>query len=252
MSREISYDQCYRMLQLQPGASLAEIKQRYRELARRAHPDAVPAAQRQSATLQFQQINYAKAILEEYWEQYQSAPPTALQQLAQEAQERRAAAPQPRAETGRNIHPEPGRHQSSPPWPGEEGAQKLREGHTNPTIETGSSLTVLDRLFFVIATEVVIFLLLWLDYHVLTTLHRYLTEFHTQTATAVFFKVYLSMIFLVLVLCGYVGGICLLLLALAFLVFRQEKVLAMLSARRKKTADPFPHLTSPSVPRRRR
>jgi hypothetical protein len=110
---------------------------------------------------------------------------------------------------------------------------------------------VLDRIFFVTAIEVVIFVLLWLDYHVLLTLHHYLTAFHAQTASAVFFKVYLSVVFLALLLCGYVGGICLILLALAFLIFRHENVFAMLSARRKKTEDPFPHLTTPPASRRR-
>jgi len=60
MNREINYDQCYQTLQLKPGASLAEIKQRYRELAQRYHPDKVPPAQREHATLQFQRINAAK------------------------------------------------------------------------------------------------------------------------------------------------------------------------------------------------
>ena len=249
MNRELSYDQCYRMLQLQPGASLAEIKHRYRELARRSHPDAVPAAQREYATHQFQQINYAKEVLEDYWEQYQCAPPTALQQRVQEAKRYQAAEPQPRTEPAWYVRTE--QRRQSLHWPREERKQNSWEEQRRKPVQAVSSLTMLDRMFFVTATEAVILLLLWLDYHVLTTLHGYLTAFHTQTAAAVFVKVYLSVTFLVLLVCGYISGICLTLLALAFLIFRQEKVLAMLSARRKRTGDPFPHLFSPSAPRRR-
>jgi hypothetical protein len=250
MSRKISYDQCYRLLQLPPGASLSEIKQRYRELARQSHPDAVPAAQRESATLQFQQINYAKETLEAYWEQHQCAPPSALQQRVNEAQWHPATTPPPYAEPARPTSSEQRRYQSSPPKPYEEEQQHWTAQHRGP-VSTGSSLTALDRFFFVVTIEVVICVLLWLDYHVLLTLHHYITEFHTQTASAVFLKVYLSLGFLILLFCGYVGGICLILLALAFLIFRHEHVFAMLSARRKKTEDPFPHLTSPSASRRR-
>ena len=85
MNREINYDQCYQTLQLKPGASLAEIKQRYRELAQRYHPDKVPPAQREHATLQFQRINAAKEALESYWEERRSAPPSALHQRFQDA-----------------------------------------------------------------------------------------------------------------------------------------------------------------------
>ena len=89
MSREINYDQCYQTLNLKPGATLAEIKQRYRELAQRFHPDKVPPAQRERATLQFQRINAAKEALESYWEEQRSAPPSALHQRFQEALRRR-------------------------------------------------------------------------------------------------------------------------------------------------------------------
>ncbi len=249
MNRELSYDQCYRMLQLQPGVSLTEIKHRYRELARRSHPDTVPAAQREYATYQFQQINHAKEILEDYWEQHQCAPPTALQQRVQEAQRYRAAEPQPRTESAWHVHTEQRRHQS-PQWPHEEKKWNQWEEQHRSSVQAVSSVTIFDRMLFVTATEVVILLLLWFDYHVLTTLHSYLTAVHIQTAADLFVKVYLSVAFLALLVCGYISGICLTLLALAFLVFRYEKVLAMLSARRKRTGDLFPHLFSPSARRR--
>ncbi|MBM4256435.1 MAG: hypothetical protein FJ147_11150 [Deltaproteobacteria bacterium] len=251
MSRETSYDHCYRLLQLTPGASLAEIKQRYRDLARRSHPDTMPSAQREQATLQFQQINSAKETLEAYWEEHHCAPPTARQQRTQEAQSHRPPAPPPRTEYPRHLRPEQRRYQPSSRTSYDEQQRQQWNNQPNEGVPTKSSFSVLDRIFFVAAIEVVIGILLWLDYHVLLTLHRYLTEFQTDSASAVFLKVYLSVVFLALLFCGYVGGICLILLALAFLVFRHENVFAMLSARRKKPEDPFPHMTSPSPSRRK-
>jgi len=109
MSREINYDQCYQTLQLQPGASLAEIKQRYRELARRYHPDKVPPAQRERATLQFQRINAAKEMLESYWEDQRSAPPSALHQRFQDALRRREEDQRQRTEARWRPRTEPPR-----------------------------------------------------------------------------------------------------------------------------------------------
>ena len=188
MSSEINYDQCYQTLNLRPGASLAEIKQRYRELARRFHPDKVPPAQRERATLQFQRINEAKEVLEAYWEEQRSAPPSALHQRFQEALRRREEEQRQRTEAAwrpRTEPPRPPQHQrpATPKTPYEPTEQKR---HTS---REPSSVSFLARVFIVLIAETSIFLILWFGYHSLSDLHTALVRLQVYTANDLMLKV---------------------------------------------------------------
>ena len=251
MSREINYDQCYQTLNLKPGASLAEIKQRYRELARRYHPDKVPSAQRESATLQFQRINAAKEVLEAYWEEQRSAPSNAVhQRFQQEVLRRREEEQRQRTETPWRSRTEPSRPpqrqrpaESETPY---EPAKQRRHTFREP-----SSVSFLDRVFIVLIAETSIFLILWFGYHGLSDIHTSLVRLQVYTAHALMLKVSFGLLVLALLVCGYVAGIALILLAFLLLVIPHERLLHMLSGRRKRSANPFPYLSRPLSARRK-
>lgn len=57
---------CYGILGVAPGASLAEVKSAYRQLARRYHPDTCPVELRSQAQERFVQLNYAYQQLLQY------------------------------------------------------------------------------------------------------------------------------------------------------------------------------------------
>jgi DnaJ-domain-containing protein 1 len=250
MSREINYDQCYQTLNLKPGASLAEIKQRYRELARRYHPDTVPSAQRDRATLQFQRINAAKEVLEAYWEKQRSAPPSALHQRFQEVLRRREEEQRQRVETPWRLrteppHPPQRQRPTESETPYESAKQKRRASREK------SSVSFLDRVFIVLIAETSIFLILWFGYHGLSDIHTALVRLQVYTAHDLMLKVSFGLLVLALLVCGYVTGIALILLAFLLLVIPHERILRMLSGRRKRSANPFPHLSRPLSARRK-
>src|SRR5262249_10016112 len=85
------YGWCYTTLGLQPGASLEKIKTRYQELAEIHYPDKVSPEQKDQGTQKFQEISQAKALLEQYWEQYGCAPPGAIQQPQLDEQQKQEA-----------------------------------------------------------------------------------------------------------------------------------------------------------------
>jgi DnaJ domain len=189
MSREINYDQCYQTLQLKPGASLAEIKQRYRELARRYHPDKVPPAQRARATLQFQRINAAKEALESYWEERSSAPPSALHQRFQDALRRREEDQRPRTEPPRPSQRQP--HDTPEPRPQPEARKRW-------VSRSRTSVSFLDRVLIVLIAEASIFLILWFGYHSLSNIHTALVGLQIYTANDLMLKVSFGLLVLAL------------------------------------------------------
>ena len=242
MSREINYDQCYQTLQLKPGASLAEIKQRYRELALRYHPDKVPPAQRERATLQFQRINAAKEALESYWEERRSAPPSALHQRFQDALRRREEDQRPRTEPLRPSQRQP--HDTPE-------TQFQSEARKRWVSRSRTSVSFLDRVLIVLIAETSIFLILWFGYHSLSDIHTALVGLQIYNANDLILKVSFGLLVLALLVSGYLTGIALILLAFLFLVVPHESILRMLSRRRKRPVTPFPHLSRPFVPRRK-
>ncbi|WP_322046294.1 J domain-containing protein [Paraburkholderia sp. J67] len=71
------YDRLYYRLDLEPGASAAEIKQNYRQLAQIFHPDKwrhPTAASLHWADEQFKKIKEAREVLEAYWAVHHEAP----------------------------------------------------------------------------------------------------------------------------------------------------------------------------------
>ena len=250
MSGEINYDQCYQILNLRIGASLPEIKQRYRELARRYHPDKVSAAQRERATLQFQQINAAKEVLEAYWEQQHRAPPSVAHQRFQEALRRREEAQRERAET---IW----RPRTEAPYPPQQPRYYTPEAPRASEVKQQDAkkerffVSIVERLFVVLIAETSIFLILWFGYHTLKDLHTTLIGLQTYTANELMFKVAFGLLVFTILGCGYLAGIALILLAFLLLFVPHEMVLRMLSSRRKRPAHPFPHLPRSFAPRRK-
>lgn len=71
------YDRLYYRLDLEPGASAAEIKHNYRQLAQIFHPDKwrhpTPASLHW-ASEQFKKIKEAREVLEDYWSVHHEAP----------------------------------------------------------------------------------------------------------------------------------------------------------------------------------
>jgi hypothetical protein len=250
MSREINYDRCYQTLQLKPGTSLAEIKQRYRELAQLYHPDKVPPAQREHATLQFQQINAAKEALESYWEGQHHAPPSTLHQRFQDALRRHEEAQRQRTEAQ-------WRPWTEPPRPSRRQPHDTPETQSQPVARkrwvsrSRTSVSFLDRVLVVLIAESSIFLILWFGYHGLSDIHTALVGLQIYTAHDLMLKVSFGLLVLALLVGGYLAGIALILLAFLFLVVPHESILRMLSRRRKRPVTPFPHLSRPFVPRRK-
>jgi hypothetical protein len=71
------YDRLYYRLDLEPGASAADIKHNYRQLAQIFHPDKwrhPTAASLHWADEQFKRIKEAREVLEAYWAVHQEAP----------------------------------------------------------------------------------------------------------------------------------------------------------------------------------
>lgn len=87
------YDRLYYRLDLEPGASAAEIKHNYRQLAQIFHPDKwrhPSPASLHWASEQFKKIKEAREVLEEYWSAHDAAPASRVAQSdAQIAQMRR-------------------------------------------------------------------------------------------------------------------------------------------------------------------
>lgn len=250
MNGDINYDQCYQILNLRSGASLPEIKQRYRELARRYHPDKVPPAQREHATFQFQQINAAKEVLEAYWERQQSAPPSAAHRRFQDALRRREETQRERAETvwrPRTEAPYPPQrpryHTPDAPYVSKVKRQDARKERR--------PVSIVERLSAVLIAETSIFLILWFGYHTLKDLHTTLIGLQIYTANDLMFKVAFGLLVFTILGCGYLTGIALILLAFLLLFVPHEIVLRMLSGRRKRPAHPFPHLPRSFAPRRK-
>ncbi|QBR03182.1 J domain-containing protein [Paraburkholderia pallida] len=71
------YDRLYYRLDLEPGASAAEIKHNYRQLAQIFHPDKwrhPSPASLHWASEQFKKIKEAREVLEDYWSAHHEAP----------------------------------------------------------------------------------------------------------------------------------------------------------------------------------
>jgi tetratricopeptide (TPR) repeat protein len=70
------YDALYRVLGLQPGASLEEIDGRWKLLANLWHPDKIGRHSKETSTRRLQEINNARDELRGYWRAYGRPPPT--------------------------------------------------------------------------------------------------------------------------------------------------------------------------------
>jgi hypothetical protein len=252
MSRETNYAHCYQTLDLKPGASLAEIKHRYRELARRWHPDTVHPDQRAQATLRFQQINQAKDALESYWETHHRAPISAVQQRFQEAVLRRGAEQARQSSASMYAQRESfysayQQHDQETNW------QHAKEEHSTPQSAQAlsSSLRIFDRLLITIIAEATIFLILWVGYFVLSNVHADLLVLHAQAKHDLMLKLSYGFLDLVLVSGGYLASVALLLLALLFLCFPHNTIQEMFSSRRKRPDNPFPYFSHPYSSRHR-
>jgi hypothetical protein len=243
MSRETNYDHCYQTLDLKPGASLTEIKQRYRELARRWHPDAVPPSQRDYATYQFQQINAAKDILESYWEQHNCAPPSESRQRFEEAIQRQQT--QRRQQTASTWPPSP----NAPPqsqhqqFDDPDSAHEVWQRYQQRSRRASAQVTFLDRLFILFMAEASIFLILWFGYSSLVDLHTSMLGLQVHSPNDLLFNVFFGLFVMALLIGGYVTGIALIILAFLFLLVPYEEILRMLSRRRKRPVNPFPNLS---------
>ncbi|RQH02100.1 J domain-containing protein [Paraburkholderia dinghuensis] len=76
-SHHIDYDRLYYQLDLEPGASAAEITRKYRQLAQMLHPDRwrhSSPAQQHWANEQFKNMKHAREVLEHYWSEHHEAP----------------------------------------------------------------------------------------------------------------------------------------------------------------------------------
>lgn len=72
-SKSLNLDEAYRILELQKGADLNEVKKKYRELAKRYHPDVLNAnnvseAQLKEGAQKFQQMNEAYELVKKHLE----------------------------------------------------------------------------------------------------------------------------------------------------------------------------------------
>jgi len=75
--RPVDYDRLYYRLDLEPGASEADIKHRYRHLAQILHPDKwrhPTAASVRWADEQFKRVKEARELLEAYWSVHHAPP----------------------------------------------------------------------------------------------------------------------------------------------------------------------------------
>lgn len=245
MRRETNYDDCYQTLNLKAGASLIQIKHRYRELARRWHPDTVSPEQREYATYQFQQITAAKEVLEAYWEQHECAPPSESRQRFEESIQRRrtqqyqrtAHAWSPSAE----AQPQSSFHQSNDA----DASPEEWQWQQQRTPRTTTHATLLDRLFIILIAEASIGLLLWFGYHTLRDLHASVVSMQTYSANDLMFNVFFGLFVFALLILGYLTGVALIVLAFLFLFVPYEEILRMLSRRRKRPTNPFPNLSRP-------
>jgi len=245
MTRETNYDHCYQTLDLKPGASLTEIKQRYRELARRWHPDTVSPAQRDFATYQFQQINAAKDILESYWEQYNCAPPSERQQRFEEAIQRHNTRQRQRTTSARTSPSEgPPQAQSRQFYDADSPHEIWQQQQQRPR-QVRSSVTFLDRIFIVFIAEASIFLILWFGYHGLMDLHTSMLNLQIHSPNDLILNVFFGLFVMALLIGGYLTGIVLILLAFLFLFVPHEEIQRISSRRRKPPVNPFPHLSRP-------
>lgn len=76
-SHHVDYDRLYYRLELEPGASAAEITRKYRQLAQTLHPDKwrhSSPAQQHWASEQFKNMKHAREVLERYWSEHHEAP----------------------------------------------------------------------------------------------------------------------------------------------------------------------------------
>lgn len=244
MSRDTNYDDCYQTLNLKPGAPLAQIKRRYRELARRWHPDTVSPAQREYATYQFQQINAAKNILESYWEQYNCAPPSESLQRFEEAIQRPQNPRYQRQTTTVSPSSEAPFQSRSRPSPGTDPFHEIRQPPQRQR-RARPRVTIFDRLFIVLVAEASIGLILWFGYYNLVDLHSAMVNMQTYSANDLLFNVFFGLLVMALLIGGYLTGIALILLAFLFLFVPHEEIVRMLSRRRRRSVNPFPHLSRP-------
>ncbi|MEM5328526.1 DnaJ domain-containing protein [Paraburkholderia sp. JHI2823] len=75
--RPVDYDRLYYRLDLEPGASEADVKHRYRHLAQILHPDKwrhPTAASMRWADEQFKRVKEARELLEAYWSVHHAPP----------------------------------------------------------------------------------------------------------------------------------------------------------------------------------
>ena len=252
MSRGIDYDHCYKILNLRSGASLTEIKQRYRELARQYHPDTVPPAQRERATSLFQQINVAKDLLEAHWQEHATAAPSAVQQRFHDARQRRRETPRqpsPPRWPQREEQPRSARPQRHAPVDTPDAYQDKYRDTTRSTSST--SISLVERAVIVLVSEASIGFILWFGYFFLRDLHTSLLTFQIYTTNDLMLKVGFGFFVFAVIGCSYLTGIALILLAFLLLFVPHETVFRMLSSRRKRFRKSFPTYTRSFSPRRR-
>jgi hypothetical protein len=91
------YDECYRLLDLEPGAPLADIEAAWKFHASAWHPDKFTGALKDKATRKMQRVNNARDMLREYWQKNGQAPPSgsSATRVPPQTSEHMAEQPQP-------------------------------------------------------------------------------------------------------------------------------------------------------------
>ena len=73
---QIDYDACYRLLELEPGASLTDVEERGKFLRAAFHPDRFHEHFQKAASEKLKNINVSIDALRSYWKTFGTAPPT--------------------------------------------------------------------------------------------------------------------------------------------------------------------------------
>lgn len=135
-------DRCYRALELEPGASLGEVKEGWRELVKVWHPDRFPndAKLQRKAQERLKEINHSYEILEQYLTS--NTPPPRGRPTSSQSSETH------RSEAGQGPDSQKARTESSPP------PQREKQSPSEPKeLHTG-------RLWAVIVGVMVILLII--------------------------------------------------------------------------------------------
>lgn len=134
---------CYRLLEVSPGASATEIKRAYRRLARHYHPD---SGSRSASAEKFAAVSQAyRALMERVARSnavYSAMPPTAPEPVApppsQTPPPAPPVAPPPPRATARNATPPP--PQTPPPRSG-----RVRRSAAAPSVQVNPALSQFEQ-----------------------------------------------------------------------------------------------------------